>query len=187
MTIADSLEAQIKEQNHALEKCADNIAALNHTATRTQQDMISLELQYSLTRQEANMRAMAPEDVRLRLKWLKEEIARVNVDKENLIRHNVDSEKDRDRLRKELVDMLEIRQDNQKLKQINLQLGLTQKEMQKQLDSSNERLEELRFALQSVPSPIRKMCAKILVPDGEGQENVKPKKHKRGSSKFSFY
>lgn len=191
MTIAESIEAQIKQQATALEECADNIAALHHTTTRAQQDMISLELQYSLARQEANMRAMTPNDVLLRLTWLKEEISRLNADKEHLIRQTAESEHEQHRLRKELVDMLELRQENQKLKQTSLQQEQSHMELRKQLDEANEKLAALRFTVQNVPSPIRKICTKILVPSGEKQqqqqENVKTQKHKRASSMFSFY
>ncbi|KAK5940397.1 hypothetical protein PMZ80_007817 [Knufia obscura] len=163
-TIADSLETHIQEQNDALQDCAENIEKLNLTNDRTKKDLVSLEFQYCLARQEANMRSMTADDTKLRLEWMRDEIARVNAEKEQAIQESLDQKKENGRLRKEVVDMLDTMQENQRLKQINLIQEQRQRGLQQELAEVKRKLDEAEFGLRTVPSPIQKLFAKMLVP-----------------------
>ncbi|KAK5092133.1 hypothetical protein LTR70_005738 [Exophiala xenobiotica] len=164
-TIAEHLETHIEEQNNALQDCAENIQKLNSTNDKTRQELVSLEFQYCLARQEANMRAMTANDTRLRLEWMRNEIARINTEKESALRESSVQKEANDRLRKELADMQDARQENQRLKHANLVQEQKQRHLQHELAKVKRRLDDTQFALRSVPSPIQKLCARMLVPE----------------------
>jgi len=173
-TIADHLETHIEEQSNALQDCADNIQKLNLTNDKTRQDLVSLEFQYCLARQEANMRAMTSNDTRLRVGWMQGEITRINAEKESALRETLDQKKANERLRKELADMQDARQENQRLKHASLIHEQKQRQMQHELAKVKRRLNDTQFALRSIPSPIQKLCARMLVPE-KGKPLMKEK------------
>lgn len=110
------------------------------------------------------MRSMTADDTKLRLEWMRDEIARVNAEKEQAIQESLDQKKENGRLRKEVVDMLDTMQENQRLKQINLIQEQRQRGLQQELAEVKRKLDEAEFGLRTVPSPIQKLFAKMLVP-----------------------
>lgn len=115
---------------------------------------------------------MSTDDFRLRLAWQKEEIARVNNEKEVALAANLAYAKEITRVRKELNGVAGVREENKKLKQVNKTHEEKLEELQGQLDEVRKCLDDARFALKSVPAPIQKLCGKVLVPqDGKPLEN----------------
>lgn len=108
---------------------------------------------------------MTSNDTRLRLEWMRNEIARINAEKESALRESLDQKKANDRLRKELADMQDARQENQTLKHANLMQEQKQRHLQHELAKVKRRLDDTQFALRSVPSPIQKLCVRMLVPE----------------------
>lgn len=156
----------------ALTDCAANIENLNLTNDKTKKDLVNLEFAYCLARQEANICHMSTDDFRLRLAWQKEEIARVNNEKEVALAANLAYAKEITRVRKELNGVAGVREENKKLKQVNKTHEEKLEELQGQLDEVRKCLDDARFALKSVPAPIQKLCGKVLVPqDGKPLEN----------------
>jgi len=163
--IADHLETYIKEQDDALQDYAENIQKLTVANDKAKQELVCLEFEYCLARQQANIQAMTSDDTRLRLEWIRDEIARVNAEKEKALQENVDHKKENGKMRDELTDTVKAIRENKDLKQINLIHEQRLREMQQELGEVTRRLDEARFALCTVPSSVQKLCAKILVPD----------------------
>lgn len=148
-----------------MEECADNIKDLCMTNEKKEEDLIKLEFRYCLARQEANMRSMTSDDFRQRLAWMKEEVNRLSAERERALMDNLEQMREKDQLRQQLMDMLDLQLENQKLKAMNVDLELKKYMHQRQMADVEKQLDETRFALKSVPSSILKLCAKILVPD----------------------
>lgn len=172
-TIAESLESHIQEQNSILRDCAEDVRRLNLAHDKAKQDLVDLELRYSIAREEAGLRSMTTDDFRQRFEWMRDEIGRVNAEKETALQENIDQMREKDRLRKELVDVLDVRLEIQKLKEANLIHEHKQNKLKRELEVTKRKLKETEFALRSVPSPIQKICAKVLVSD---QDKGKAKK-----------
>jgi len=108
---------------------------------------------------------MTANDTRLRLEWMRNEIARINTEKESALRESSVQKEANDRLRKELADMQDARQENQRLKHANLVQEQKQRHLQHEFAKVQRRLDDTQFALRSVPSPIQKLCIRMLVPE----------------------
>lgn len=170
----------------ALDECTANIENLNQTHDRTKKELITLEFQYCLARQEANMCSMSADDFRLRLEWQMEEIARVNAEKEAALAANLAYSKDRTLLRKELDHLADLKTENQKLKQVNRSHEKRQKELDRQLEEARKCLDKAEYSLQSVPGLIQKFCTRVLVPTGKkenGRDGSDKEKEGPGTTK----
>lgn len=164
-TIAEQLEAHIQEQNDALQDCAENIHKLHLTNDQTKQDLINLEFEYCLARQQANLRAMTSDDTRLRLQWMRDEIARVNDEKEQALQENLDHIQEIKRLRKTLIDMIDTRYEHEKLKHLHSVHEQNRRDLEQELAEVKRKLDDSQFALKTVQLPIQKLFSKMLVPE----------------------
>lgn len=130
-----------------------------------------MEMQYCQVQQAANLRAMAPDDILHRLEWQKQEIIRINTEKEAAIQANEDRKKERDLLQKDLDSLMEVKMENQTLKQLNNTLRKKKLGAEKELEETRTRLELAQFALSSIPGPLQKLCGKVLVAEARSRKN----------------
>lgn len=129
--------------------------------------MINLELQYCVARQEANMCQMSADDYRLRLEWQREEIARVNGEKESAIAANLELQREWARACVEADGVGVVRGENERLKGVVGGLEGRVRVVEEEREEMRMELEKARFALRCVPGVMRRLCGRVLVPVGE--------------------
>ena len=149
-----------------------NLESLNLAIEQTKQDLINLEYQYSLVIQKANMRAMTPDVIRVRLDWQKQEIERINAEKEKALQESANNKRERDRAQKQLQELHDAIQENEALRKTNVAQAQRENALERQLDDAKTKLEQAQFTLRSVPSPVQKLCTRLLVPESH-KENTR--------------
>lgn len=127
------------------------------------------------------MSAMSADELRLRIEWQAQEIRRVNAEKEGAISQGLGWQREVERLRgclvemtsnqavaQETVEVERVKGDNQRLKDREETLLSRIEDLEAELWESKKGLERARFALGSVPGPMRRLCFRMLVAKGGG-------------------
>lgn len=174
-TIADSLQTRFQEQHEAIIDCAGQMKLTANKLEQTKQELIHMENLYSMAVQEANLKALSSDELRLRLLWHKDEIARINFEKEHAIRQLGEEKRASTILYQDLLALRDFVEENGALKERNLELEKRQYELEKTVAELRLQVETSKFVLKSVPSPMRKVCYKLLVPKDakKGEEDGK--------------
>ena len=108
---------------------------------------------------------MSSDDACLRVEWMRDEIVRVNGEKEKALRECLYQQAENDQLRSQLAATMNTRSETRQLKETNLMQEQKLQELEQQLTDIKLQLDDTQFALWSVPSPIQKLCARMLVPE----------------------
>lgn len=163
-TIADCLQTRFQEQQDAIIDCAGQMKLTANKLEATKQELVHMENLYALAVQEANLKALSSDELRLRLEWHKDEIARINFEKEHAMKQLWEQKRESTMLYRDLETMSDFIEENSALKERNAQLEQRQYELEKTVADLRMQVETSKFVLKSVPSPIQKMCYKLLVP-----------------------
>ncbi|KAK5069737.1 hypothetical protein LTS08_006673 [Lithohypha guttulata] len=186
-TIADSLARRFQEQHAALLDCASQLQYINQQLQLSKQDLNNMECLYSVAVQEANRRALSSDALHLRLEWQKEEITRIDAEKEDALKKVEQQKGENTRLQGEVETLNDFVEENEMLRQKNEELERRQRYLEGEVEEMRARLERSDHVLRSVPSPVQKMCARLLVPREGQYGEYKRRKDKGRDRKRSGY
>lgn len=146
-----------------------------------------MECLYSVAVQEANRRALSSDELHLRLEWQKEEITRIDAEKEDALKKVEQQKGENTRLQGEVDTLNDFVEENEMLRQKNGELERRQRYLEGKVEEMRARVERSVHVLRSVPSPVQKMCARLLVPREGQYGEYKRRKDKGRDRKRSGY